>query len=239
MAYNHSIALFKMTSFNYLENSSRSKFMASKGYHQNDKIASFRQFAVSYIEEISRCEQFDAFVPYLAMKPLSRDEVPENLRDLCLIPFVCYENGGKSHRRAQSAGCSSHRYGAPTPNRVGNRVRTCPHALLEHRRVRSVSATRPGRSHALTPARGRTHAPAHARRGSPVVGCRALGEKSYGGAGSEAVRKDNLKTSNYPPVDWRGRLLSPAHLDESKPTWMSPSPVAKPKPDWSSYGVSM
>ncbi|GFS39374.1 transcription regulator [Actinidia rufa] len=63
--------------------------------------------------------------------------------------------------------------------------------------------------------------------------------QSYGGAGSEVVRKDNLKTSDYPPVDWRGRLLSPAHLDESKPTWMSPSPVAKPKPDWSSYGVSM
>ncbi|GFY80781.1 hypothetical protein Acr_01g0005900 [Actinidia rufa] len=58
-------------------------------------------------------------------------------------------------------------------------------------------------------------------------------------AKSEVVRKDNLKTSDYPPVGWRGRLLSPAHLDESKPTWMSPSPVAKPKPDWSSYGVSM
>ncbi|GFZ10943.1 hypothetical protein Acr_22g0003410 [Actinidia rufa] len=55
----------------------------------------------------------------------------------------------------------------------------------------------------------------------------------------EAVRKDNLKTSDYPLVGWRGRLLSPAHLDESKPTWMSPSPVAKPKPDWSLYGVSM
>ncbi|GFY94145.1 hypothetical protein Acr_09g0005910 [Actinidia rufa] len=63
--------------------------------------------------------------------------------------------------------------------------------------------------------------------------------QSYGGAGSEVVRKDNLKTSDYPPVGWRGRLLSPAHLNESKPTWMSPSPVAKPKPDWSSYGVSM
>ncbi|GFS33530.1 early nodulin-like protein 5 [Actinidia rufa] len=62
---------------------------------------------------------------------------------------------------------------------------------------------------------------------------------SYGGAGSKAVRKDNLKTSDYPPVGWRGRLLSPTHLDESKPTWMSPSPVANPKPDWSSYGVSM
>ncbi|GFY95794.1 hypothetical protein Acr_11g0001000 [Actinidia rufa] len=41
--------------------------------------------------------------------------------------------------------------------------------------------------------------------------------QSYGGAGSEVVRKDNLKTSDYPPVGWRGRLLSPAHLDESKP----------------------
>ncbi|GFZ06608.1 hypothetical protein Acr_18g0007780 [Actinidia rufa] len=63
--------------------------------------------------------------------------------------------------------------------------------------------------------------------------------QSYGEAGSEVVRKDNLKTSDYPLVGWRGRLLSPAHLDESKPTWMSPSPVAKPKPDWSSCGVSM
>ncbi|GFZ11016.1 hypothetical protein Acr_22g0004140 [Actinidia rufa] len=62
---------------------------------------------------------------------------------------------------------------------------------------------------------------------------------SYGEAGSEVVRKDNLKTSDYPPVGWRGRLLSPAHLDESKPTWMSPNPVAKPKPDWSSCGMSM
>ncbi|GFY86964.1 hypothetical protein Acr_05g0006030 [Actinidia rufa] len=34
-----------------------------------------------------------------------------------------------------------------------------------------------------------------------------LGEKSYGGAGSEVVRKDNLKTSDYPPVGWRGRLF--------------------------------
>ncbi|GFZ13815.1 thioesterase superfamily protein [Actinidia rufa] len=75
--------------------------------------------------------------------------------------------------------------------------------------------------------------------GAPRWGCGApqwgvQGTSSYGGAGSEVVRKDNLKTSDYPPVGWRGRLLSPAHLDESKPTWMSPSPVAKPKPDWSS-----
>ncbi|GFS38384.1 ADP/ATP carrier 2 [Actinidia rufa] len=73
--------------------------------------------------------------------------------------------------------------------------------------------------------------------GAPRWGVQST--SSYGGAGSEVVRKDNLKTSDYPPVGWRGRLLSPAHLDESKPTWMSPSPVAKPKPDWSSYGVSM
>ncbi|GFY87450.1 hypothetical protein Acr_05g0010890 [Actinidia rufa] len=66
-----------------------------------------------------------------------------------------------------------------------------------------------------------------------------LGEKCYEGAGSEVLRKDNLKISDYPPVGWRGRLLSPAHLDESKPTWLSPSPITKPKADWSSYGVSM
>ncbi|GFZ19436.1 hypothetical protein Acr_28g0001410 [Actinidia rufa] len=40
--------------------------------------------------------------------------------------------------------------------------------------------------------------------------------KSYGGTGPEAVKMDNLKTSDYPPVGWRGRLLSPTHLDESK-----------------------
>ncbi|GFY90772.1 hypothetical protein Acr_07g0009690 [Actinidia rufa] len=75
--------------------------------------------------------------------------------------------------------------------------------------------------------------------GTPVGGVGVQGTLSYGRAGSEAVRKDNLKTSDYPPVGWRGRLLSPAYLDESKPTWMSPSPVAKLKPDWSSYGMSM
>ncbi|GFY86935.1 protein kinase superfamily protein [Actinidia rufa] len=40
--------------------------------------------------------------------------------------------------------CSSRRYGAPAPNRVGNGVRTRPHAPPDHRRVSSVSATRPG-----------------------------------------------------------------------------------------------
>ncbi|GFY85861.1 hypothetical protein Acr_04g0005990 [Actinidia rufa] len=51
-----------------------------------------------------------------------------------------------------------------------------------------------------------------------------------GEARSEAIKKDNLKTSDYPLVGWMGRLLSPTHLDESKPTWMSPSSVAKLKP---------
>ncbi|GFY86194.1 hypothetical protein Acr_04g0009320 [Actinidia rufa] len=59
--------------------------------------------------------------------------------------------------------CSSRRYGAPAPNRVRNGVRTCPHTPFEDRRVRSVSATRPGRSHALPRARRRTHAPTRAR----------------------------------------------------------------------------
>ncbi|GFY99519.1 hypothetical protein Acr_13g0009190 [Actinidia rufa] len=64
-------------------------------------------------------------------------------------------------------GCSSRRYGAPAPNRVGNGVRTRPHEPFEDRRVRSVSATRPGRSHALPRARGRTHAPARAKEKRP------------------------------------------------------------------------
>ncbi|GFS34358.1 hypothetical protein Acr_00g0033520 [Actinidia rufa] len=50
-------------------------------------------------------------------------------------------------------------------------------------------------------------------QGTSVKRCRHFGVESYGGAGSEAIRKDNLKTSDYPPVGWRGRLLSPAHLD--------------------------
>ncbi|GFS31620.1 hypothetical protein Acr_00g0018360 [Actinidia rufa] len=150
-------------------------------------------------------------------------------------------NRNNGNRGRYLSYCSSRQYGAPAPNRVGKGVQTRPHAPPEHRRVRSVSATRTGRSHALPRSRGRTHAP-HAPEEAPQWGgARHLDAvlQSYGGAGSEAVRKDNLKTLDYPPVGWKGRLLSPAHLDESKPTWMSPSPVAKPKPDWSSYGVSM
>ena len=47
---------------------------------------------------------------------------------------------------------------------------------------------------------------------------RLLSCKFYGRAGPEAIRMDNLKTSDYPLVDWKGRLLSPTHLDEFKPT---------------------
>ncbi|GFZ09235.1 hypothetical protein Acr_20g0010430 [Actinidia rufa] len=51
----------------------------------------------------------------------------------------------------------------------------------------------------------------------PGGGAGHLDEKvSYLGARPKAVRMDNLKTSDYPPVGWRGRLLSPTHLDESK-----------------------
>ncbi|GFY92138.1 hypothetical protein Acr_08g0005340 [Actinidia rufa] len=53
--------------------------------------------------------------------------------------------------------------------------------------------------------------------GPPVGGVEHLGIsdavlQSYGGAGSEVVRKDNLKTSDYPPMGWRGRLFSPSPL---------------------------
>ncbi|GFZ06828.1 hypothetical protein Acr_18g0009980 [Actinidia rufa] len=49
---------------------------------------------------------------------------------------------------------SSCRDETPIPNRVRNGVRTRPHAPPEHRRVRSISATRLGRFHALPRARG-------------------------------------------------------------------------------------
>ncbi|GFS42175.1 hypothetical protein Acr_00g0078350 [Actinidia rufa] len=106
----------------------------------------------------------------------------------------------------------------------------------------SIQLYTQGRRDGATTTRKVTYFAAHSGGvcGAPQWGVAGhLGEKSYGGAGSEAVRKDNLKTSDYPPVGWRGRLLRPAHLDESKPTWMSLSPVAKPKPDWSLHGVSM
>ncbi|GFZ14252.1 hypothetical protein Acr_24g0004420 [Actinidia rufa] len=54
-----------------------------------------------------------------------------------------------------------------------------------------------------------------------------------------SCQEGQLENIRLPSSGLEGRLLSPAHLDEFKPTWMSPSPVAKPKPDWSSYGVSI
>ncbi|GFZ09180.1 cytochrome P450, family 716, subfamily A, polypeptide 1 [Actinidia rufa] len=117
----------------------------------------------------------------------------------------------------------------------------CNQCRMFHReaqRKETKSILRRWRKDGATTTRKVTYFAAHPGGGwgTPVG---VQGTSSYGEAGSEVVRKDNLKTSDYPPVGWRGRLLSPAHLDESKPTWMSPSPVAKPKPDWSSYGVSM
>ncbi|GFS35513.1 Zim17-type zinc finger protein [Actinidia rufa] len=96
-----------------------------------------------------------------------------------------------------------------------------------------------GRRDGATTTRKVTYFAAHPGGGcgAPRWGCRT--PRLMGKLDQKIVRKDNLKTSDYPLVGWKGRLLSPAHLDESKPTWMSPSPVAKPKPDWSSYGVSM
>ncbi|GFZ04974.1 hypothetical protein Acr_17g0005460 [Actinidia rufa] len=68
------------------------------------------------------------------------------------------------------------------------------------------------------------------------VGGRHLDEKILWGAREEVVKMDNLKTPNYPPVGWKGRLLSPvqAHLDESRS-----SSQAQAKPGWGSHGVSM
>ncbi|GFZ06606.1 hypothetical protein Acr_18g0007760 [Actinidia rufa] len=62
--------------------------MASQGYYQNERFAALRQFAVTYIEEtvfrfrllqISKCEPFDAFVPFLAMSYFDRIVSSHNL----------------------------------------------------------------------------------------------------------------------------------------------------------------
>ncbi|GFZ03604.1 hypothetical protein Acr_16g0002280 [Actinidia rufa] len=83
-------------------------------------------------------------------------------------------------------------------NRVGNRVRTRPHAPFEDRRVRSISVTRPGRSHALPRARGgpmRPHAPgerlprAHALpRAEQTAHAPARAAHAPGAAGTRATR---------------------------------------------------
>ncbi|GFZ02557.1 hypothetical protein Acr_15g0011650 [Actinidia rufa] len=62
---------------------------------------------------------------------------------------------------------SSIRSSSQHQNRVRNGVQTRPHAPFEDRRVSSVSAMRPGRSHALPRARGRTHVPARAKEELP------------------------------------------------------------------------
>ncbi|GFZ18900.1 hypothetical protein Acr_27g0006390 [Actinidia rufa] len=59
--------------------------------------------------------------------------------------------------------------------------------------------------------------------------------RSYGRAGSEVVRKDNLKTSDYPPMGWRGRLLDPAQVVRPK----DPAQVVKPKPITHSSRIRM
>ncbi|GFZ06882.1 P-loop containing nucleoside triphosphate hydrolases superfamily protein [Actinidia rufa] len=105
--------------------------------------------------------------------------------------------------------------GAPTPKRVsfaldlisGGVLSSCAHkgGEMEPRQLAKVTyfAAHPGGG-----------------CGAPQWGVQGISDavlQSYEGAGSEVVRKDNLKTSDYPPVGWRGRLLSPAHLDKSKP----------------------
>ncbi|XP_057460773.1 uncharacterized protein LOC130751232 isoform X2 [Actinidia eriantha] len=56
-----------------------SAYMASQGYYQNERFAALRQFALSYIEEISKCNPFDAFVPFLAMSYFDRFVSSRNL----------------------------------------------------------------------------------------------------------------------------------------------------------------
>ncbi|GFY94824.1 hypothetical protein Acr_10g0002090 [Actinidia rufa] len=86
---------------------------------------------------------------------------------------------------------------------------------------RSLHLCAQGQRDGVTTTRKVTYFAAHPGGGVRHPSGGLQGTSSYGGAGSEAVRKDrkdNLKISNYPPVGWRGRLLSPVHLDESKPT---------------------
>ncbi|GFZ07037.1 C-repeat/DRE binding factor 1 [Actinidia rufa] len=80
-------------------------------------------------------------------------------------------------RRAEAAEafcveCSSHRVETPAPNCIRNGVRTRPHAPLDHRPMRSVSATRPETTHALPCARRESHAPA--RAGEDILFCKYL-----------------------------------------------------------------
>ncbi|GFZ09649.1 hypothetical protein Acr_21g0002480 [Actinidia rufa] len=112
--------------------------------------------------------------------------------------------------------CSSRRYGAPAPSRIGNGVLTRPHAPPKHRRVRSVSATRPRRSHALPHARGRTHAPTRAAEELPraatrpgrVARARTRGEKASR-AVNVLTRQGEAVTHSHAP-DRRAHALARA-----------------------------
>ncbi|KAI8009072.1 putative cyclin-D6-1 [Camellia lanceoleosa] len=74
-----------------------SSFMACEGYFQNERTISFRRYAVSYIEENSKCEDFDAFVPYLAMnyfdRFISMHKLPEvissNKEENAILLVIC------------------------------------------------------------------------------------------------------------------------------------------------------
>ena len=59
-----------------------------------------------------------------------------------------------------------------------------------------------------------------------------LSYRSYNKVELKDVKMDNLKTSDYPLLGWMGRLLSLAHLDEFKPTYLGSSPI-------DSHGVFM
>ncbi|GFS46693.1 hypothetical protein Acr_00g0103700 [Actinidia rufa] len=86
----------------------------------------------------------------------------------CPVCVLCLTTCKFLNSEPQKHSCSSRRYGAPTPNRIGNGVWTRPHAPFEGRRVRSVSATRPGEaatgSHALARTEKECHALPRTRR---------------------------------------------------------------------------
>ncbi|GFS41899.1 hypothetical protein Acr_00g0076940 [Actinidia rufa] len=113
------------------------------------------------------------------LRPIS-DAIANDNDSLDSFSLATLTLEGDIFRVKTAISCSSRRYGAPVPNRVGNGVRTSPHAPFEDRRVRSVSATRPGRSHALPRTRGRTHAPARAPRKGCHVPTRAATRQEGG-----------------------------------------------------------
>ncbi|GFZ18909.1 hypothetical protein Acr_27g0006480 [Actinidia rufa] len=106
---------------------------------------------------------------------------------------------------------SSIRNSSTKPRRNG--VRTRPHAPFEDRRVRSVSATRPGRSHALPRARGRTPR-ARTRQGEAATRLHAPGDsRTCGHALSRAEegnpRAARQRSCHAPHARTRqGRLVS-------------------------------